>query len=279
MPPATTGAGPFIDPPWARKPLRVRNSRLVSNSQTTRPSLLEWARTAPSLDGENTMPGIAVTAENSAPLHARLSLPQTGSGGAAYHARAPVASSTACSPPGVLAVDLGDRNVDALAIGGDAPLDAAEPAATAGAIAPDLLALAVGIERVDDARLLSGDDQLAPVRQLRQNRRRAEVEVGSGALAAVHLAGRAAEHVGRGRCHLPRPSHRAVLRDRRPARRRWSAAPCRCTCSNPDIERAAPGVDRRRRPDRTARRPAHFRPVRILRGATAARQESCSSSR
>src|SRR6185369_18034356 len=101
MPPATTGAGPLIEPPLPRNPLRVRNSRLVSNVQTTRPSLAECARTAPSLEGENTIPGIAVMAENSAPLHARLSLPQTGSAGAAYHARVPVARSTACNPPGV----------------------------------------------------------------------------------------------------------------------------------------------------------------------------------
>src|SRR5512140_1818575 len=101
MPPATTGRGPFIDPPFARNPLIVENSRLVSKVHTTRPSVVEWARTAPSLDGENTIPGIAVTAENSALLQARLGLPQTGGAGGAYHARAPVARSSACRPPGV----------------------------------------------------------------------------------------------------------------------------------------------------------------------------------
>src|SRR5882672_5502280 len=101
MPPATTGAGPFIEPPLARNPLIVENSLLVSDVQTTRPSVVDCARTAPSLDGENTMPGIAVTAENWAPLQARLGFPQTGVSGGAYQARAPVARSTAWRPPGM----------------------------------------------------------------------------------------------------------------------------------------------------------------------------------
>src|SRR5712671_4134219 len=101
MPPATTGAGPFIDPPFARTPFNVVNSRFVSNSHTTDPSVVENARTAPSFDGEKTTPGMTVTAENCAPLQARFSLPHfSASGGGAYHARAPVARSTACNPPG-----------------------------------------------------------------------------------------------------------------------------------------------------------------------------------
>src|SRR5438552_9226608 len=100
MPPATTGAGPFIDPPFALTPLTVANSRLVSKVQTIAPSLVEYARTAPSFEGENTIPGMAVTAENCAPLQARLGLPHSGGCGGAYHVRWPVASDTACSPPG-----------------------------------------------------------------------------------------------------------------------------------------------------------------------------------
>src|SRR3954462_14423579 len=100
MPPATTGAGPFIDPPFARKPLTVLNSRLLSNVQTTRPSTVECARTAPSFDGEKTTPGITVTAENCAPLQPRPGLPHSGAARAANQARAPVARSTAWSPPG-----------------------------------------------------------------------------------------------------------------------------------------------------------------------------------
>src|SRR6266545_529517 len=100
MPPATAGAAPFIDPPRARTPFTVLNSRLVSKVQTTAPSVVENARTAPSFDGENTTPAIAVTAENCAPLQARSSPPHAGGGGGASHARRPVARSTACKPPG-----------------------------------------------------------------------------------------------------------------------------------------------------------------------------------
>src|SRR5207247_3324778 len=64
MPPATVGAGPFIDPPFARTPLTVLNSRLVSNVQTIAPPLVEYARTAPSFEGEKTMPGMTGTAAN-----------------------------------------------------------------------------------------------------------------------------------------------------------------------------------------------------------------------
>src|SRR5580765_6563739 len=101
MPPATTGAGPFIEPPLARNPLMVENSLFVSEVQMTWPSFVEYARTAPSFDGEKTMPGIGVTAENCAPLQARLGLPQTGVSGGEYQARAPVARSTAWRPPGI----------------------------------------------------------------------------------------------------------------------------------------------------------------------------------
>lgn len=62
MPSTTTGAGPFIDPPCAFTPLSVSNARLVSNSQMIAPSRVEKARIAPSIDPENTTPGIAVMA-------------------------------------------------------------------------------------------------------------------------------------------------------------------------------------------------------------------------
>src|SRR5262245_55351234 len=99
-PPATTGAAAFIDPPFAGTRLTVVNVRLVSNVQMTEPSFVACARTAPSLDGEKTTPGIAVTAEKRALLHARLGLPHTGAGGCASQARWPVVRSSACRPPG-----------------------------------------------------------------------------------------------------------------------------------------------------------------------------------
>ena len=86
-------------------------------------------------------------------------------------------------------VDLGDRHVRAIGVGSDAPLDPTEPAAAAGAVPPHLLRPFVRIEREDNARLLSGDDQLPAAGQRRQHRRRAEVEVGPGTLAAVMSPG------------------------------------------------------------------------------------------
>src|SRR5262245_2375664 len=100
MPPAITGPGPFIDPPCALTPLTVWNSRLVSNSQRIAPSRDENARMAPSIDGENTAPGMAVIAADCAPLQPRPGLPQAGGGGGVNQARSPVASVTACRPPG-----------------------------------------------------------------------------------------------------------------------------------------------------------------------------------
>src|SRR5262249_33969173 len=99
MPPATTGAGPLIDPPFARTLFTVSNSRLVSTSQRIAPSRVECAQTGPSFAGERTARGITVTAENSAPLHERLNFPHgSGSAGGATHARSPDDSSIACSP-------------------------------------------------------------------------------------------------------------------------------------------------------------------------------------
>src|SRR5262249_19433366 len=100
IPAATTGAGPFIDPPCALMPLTVGKSWLVSNVQSSEPSAAANARTAPSLLGENTAPSMTVTAENSAPLQARLGFPHAGGAGAENQARLPVARSTACRPPG-----------------------------------------------------------------------------------------------------------------------------------------------------------------------------------
>ena len=69
MPPAIVGPGPWMDPPVARTPLTVLNSRLVSNSQRIDPSLVECARSAPSFEPENSTPGMSDGAEMSAALH------------------------------------------------------------------------------------------------------------------------------------------------------------------------------------------------------------------
>src|SRR5215471_16188756 len=100
MPLATTGPGPIIDAPFAGAPLMDSNSRLESNCQRTSPRVVEYARSAPSLEPENMTPGMSVTAADCATLHPPA-VPQAASGGGAYHTRSPVDRSTACRPPGI----------------------------------------------------------------------------------------------------------------------------------------------------------------------------------
>src|SRR6266481_6479840 len=99
MPPATAAPGPSMDAPLAGSSFSVLNSRLVSNSQMTAPSVVEYARSAPSTEPEKTTPGITVIAADCAALQPRP-LPHFGLGGGAYQTRSPVIRSTACNPPG-----------------------------------------------------------------------------------------------------------------------------------------------------------------------------------
>src|SRR5947209_1926759 len=71
MPPEIAGPGPIIDAPRAVTPLTVTKSRFESNSHRIAPSLVEYARSAPSLLPEKTAPGIAVSAADCAPLQPR----------------------------------------------------------------------------------------------------------------------------------------------------------------------------------------------------------------
>src|SRR5687767_9068065 len=99
MPPATAGPGPPIDAPVAGTPFTAVNARFVSKDQITSPVAVEYARRAPSNDPENTTPGITVSAADCAALQPRPAAQATG-GGAAVHSGAPVATFTACRPPG-----------------------------------------------------------------------------------------------------------------------------------------------------------------------------------
>src|SRR4029453_3320107 len=62
MPPAITGPGPLIPPPLPSTPLMVGKGRSVLNSQMTRPSRVSYARMPPSIEPENTTPGMTVGA-------------------------------------------------------------------------------------------------------------------------------------------------------------------------------------------------------------------------
>src|ERR1051325_5702092 len=59
------------------------------------------------------------------------------------------------------------------------PLDAAIRAASAHARLPDDLPLLIGVERIHDSRLLTGEEHLATRRECDDQRRRAEVVIGS----------------------------------------------------------------------------------------------------
>src|SRR5260370_3959233 len=96
MPPAITGPGPSNDPPRASTPSTVLNSWTASKSQMIFPSLTEYARRCPSLDPENTTPGITVTAADCAGLHGRRS-PHPGDG--VFQSTSPVVKPTANKPP------------------------------------------------------------------------------------------------------------------------------------------------------------------------------------
>src|SRR5580704_15308299 len=95
-----TGPPPPNDAPLALTPFTVVKSRLASNVQTMDPSLIAYARSAPSAEPENTMPGMTLTAADCAPLQLGAGPLQAGGGAGVYHARSPVARRTACSPPG-----------------------------------------------------------------------------------------------------------------------------------------------------------------------------------
>src|SRR6187455_4170 len=94
--PAITGPGPSIEPPRPGTPFTVVNSRMVSKSQSTFPSVVEYARMWPSTDPENATPGTALTAADCAGL--QRGRDPHGAGGV-YQARLPSASRRANIPP------------------------------------------------------------------------------------------------------------------------------------------------------------------------------------
>src|SRR5258708_40227844 len=99
MPPATAGRGPSIDAPLPGTPFSVWNSRFVSYAQTIEPSLVEYARSAPSTDPEKTIPEMTVMAADCAALQPRPA-PHVGGGAGVCHPPSPSATVTPSSPPG-----------------------------------------------------------------------------------------------------------------------------------------------------------------------------------
>src|SRR4029450_6498809 len=93
----TAGPPTSIEPPRAGLPFTVSNSCAVSTSQITAPVVVEYARRCPSIDPENTTPGIAVTAADWA--GEQLVRPSTQGDRLALQTILPDFRSSACSPP------------------------------------------------------------------------------------------------------------------------------------------------------------------------------------
>ena len=249
MPLTTTAPGPSMAPPLglhAVDGLEVAHRVEVPEHACRRaPSS---ARRWPSIDPENTTPGIAVTAADCAGLQLaarraarrRLARDQTLLPSAMRSARQSAAgcdrveraverSPCAC----------GRRRTSAaktlLAVARHAPLHAAVDAALADARLPDDLAVLVRIERPDDAGLLSGEQQLAAAGASREDRRRAEVVVRarspSGQLGACRRshAGRVVDVVRQRPASTRRCAPRVEIeRDDRVAQSAWRAASSCC---------------------------------------------------
>src|SRR6185436_19207067 len=79
------------------------------------------------------------------------------------------------------------------------------------AVAPHELSFSIGIERVEHARFLSGEDDVASGRPPGQHRRCTEVEIRSGLFAAVHVARHTPEYVSLAWGHLLRPAQRTAF--------------------------------------------------------------------
>ncbi len=131
------------------------------------------------------------------------------------------------------------------------PVDAAERASPPDPARPHELALGIGVQRPHHAGLLARDQQLGPVLGGDDDGGHAEVVVRAGRGGAVLEAGRQAGHVprvvlpplegphGLARLHVERGEGVAAAGRR-----------ARVVLAGPDVEEAAPGVDRRTGPHR-----------------------------
>ena len=253
----------------------VSNSRAVSKSHRTRPSVVEKARKCPSIEPPNTAPGIAAPAPTApgcttACRRTRSAAPPTlasrSRAGSQTVRRRPPVQAAASEGDRILEGDVRHRHVHVRAVARRSPLDAAELAALADRRRSTAWPRCVGIERVHDARLLAGDEDPLAVRQRDQDRRLAEVVIGSGVLRTVRRVGGAARHRVRiTGGHLLRPLDGAgveVERDDGVGQRRGGR---RVAIAGRDVERirrgSTVGADHTAAPDG----PHSCTPLRVLR--------------
>ena len=155
-----------------------------------------------------------------------------------------------------LDADVRQRHIDPLGVRGGPPLNAAGQAAFPHAVLPQDFPVPVGIDGVHDARLLAGQNDAPAVGQNAQDRRRSEVQVRTTRLRTVRVVLGFAAHVpGVANGELFGPQEIAgthVEGHDRVARQRRRVG---IIVARGHVDAAAFRVERRRRPDRGARRP------------------------
>ena len=174
------------------------------------------ARIAPSMDGENTTPGITVIAADCAPLQPRPACRTPAPAAARTRRARPWRASPHADRPATDCCRLPPENMPASA--STAAPHSMPPSAPPlpARYSQTIVALLVGIHRVADARLVADDDQRrdrsAAVTSAGDD---AEVEVRTGTVAAVRFADAAAEDVRRRAPASPRACARSRDRTRR----------------------------------------------------------------
>ena len=149
-----------------------------------------------------------------------------------------------------------------IAIDCEPPFDPPELAARTHAILPDDSALAVRVEAVGHARLLTDHEKVVPIRHGDERRRGAEVVVGALVVRTVGVVSPAAHDEGVRRCQLVEPTDLAgvdVERDDRIAR---LGSRLGVGVAGGRVDETALSVDRRRPPDRGAGGPRTCRAIR-----------------
>ncbi len=129
----------------------------------------------------------------------------------------------------VALVDVGNRGVGGTGVQGRAPLNAALRAPHTDARLPQDLAALIGIQSIDDARLLRRHQDLFPAGERMQYGGAAEVNVLAWIVGAVRAL-RAADHPVVAGSHLARPQHAAGFEIEGDNRSRWWE--CRHRCRN-----------------------------------------------
>src|SRR5262249_26778488 len=160
---------------------------------------------------------------------------------------------------------VGNRDVDILGIGGEAPLDATESAPPTYFNLPMRLVVISLVESPHDARFLAAQQNLLAIGECAQDRRAAEVMIGSSLIRAVGYARLPATHqvvvFERGLVH---PFDLSRLHLERHDRVRVPTLNVGVGIAGANVDQLALQIERRSRPDRASRGAVHLGPGGIL---------------